>query len=156
MSTSGYRGKNYEQGAKGENRIRDVLEEYAVVESTPGRYPDLLMTINDTKYGVECKTIKSVLTVGEKHRMGCAKISREEMMAMNALPGQDIIPCLIVEIRPRTGRRRPYFYVPWELVQERYVKTSPRMLTLRYYWILDFGLNLRDWLKRQREIMEGM
>lgn len=146
------RKKNFERGAKGEERIRTLLEEFANVYETPGRYPDLLMKLNGTNYGVECKTVKSVHSFNNGHRMGCLKISAQEMAAMNQLTEQDMTPCLIVEIRPtKGGQTKSYFYIPWEKVKEKYARTTPQMLTLRFYDILNMGLNLRAWLQRHME-----
>ena len=153
--SSSYRGKNHALGAKGEERIREILEEYAQVESTGDRYPDLLMTFeNGLTFGVECKTIKSV-NAGNGGRKGNVKISNTEIAGMNALPEREIIPCMICEIRPPRGpQNRYYLFIEWERVRAKYNQKSPVTASLPFYWIHQNGLNLRAWLVRQTQTIE--
>lgn len=140
------RQKNYERGAKGEARIMKRLENIGEVSPSSERYPDAYVKVNGSLYGVECK---SVLGVHSGGRMGSAKISSTEIQGMNALIDQDIIPCLIVEIRPRTGSSRSYFFIPWKKVQEKYSKNTPGQMDISFYWILQNGVNLDSWMYLQ-------
>lgn len=150
-----YRGKNYQRGAKGEERIRKILEDFAQVESSGGLYPDLLMRFeNGLTYGVECKSIKAV-NAGNGGRKGNIKIHHTEISGMNALVGREIIPCLICEIIPPRGRStKSYFFIEWDRVREKYNQNRPMTISLTFYWVLQNGLNLQAWLKRQTQSIE--
>lgn len=150
-----HRGKNFARGTKGEERIREILEEFANVESTGARYPDLLMRFdNGPTYGVECKSIKAV-NAGNDGRKGNVKIHHTEISGMDALLERDIIPCLICEILPPKGpSNKSYFLLEWDRVKEKYNQKKPMTISLTFYWILQEGLNLKAWLKRQTKAIE--
>lgn len=140
-----YRGKNYARGAKAEKRIMDLLEISVEVEKTTSRYPDLLMKIDESTYGIECKSILSFHNGG---RPGSAKITATEIAGMNLLVDQNIIPCLIIEIRPRAGpQSNSYFFVDWNLVREKHSKSKPSQMDIGFHWILNNGVNLQYWLQ---------
>jgi len=106
------REENYQRGAAAEVRIMKKLQTVAEVEQSGKgvRYPDLTMTLNGSTYAVECKSVLSFHDGGE---VGCAKISSTEFTGMNKLEQQGLIPCLIVEIRPRKGTSvKPCFFIP--------------------------------------------
>jgi hypothetical protein len=104
------------------------------------------MKLNGSVYGVECKTILGVHSGG---RMGNAKISSTEMHGMNELVDRGIIPCLVVEIRPKTRGPKSYFFVDWEKVRQKYSRTTPGMISLTFWWILQNGVNLDSWIHLQ-------
>lgn len=143
------REENYKRGAAAEDRIMKQLSTIGEVEqSAKGtRYPDLIMKLNGSIYAIECKSVLSFHDGGEP---GCAKISSTEMNGMNELEKQGMIPCLIVEIRPRSGESfKPCFFIEWADVQEKYKEGSPSQLSLRLYWILEKGQNLNVWLQQK-------
>lgn len=145
------REKNYERGAKAEERISAYIQQHATVECTRSRYPDLLMMIGHQPYGVECKSLVAVNN-GNGGRKGNATISSTEMAGMNALLNQSIIPCLVVEIRPPCGPASySYFFVPWILVDTKYSKRRPAVMALTFYWILQNGQHLGRWLIAAKE-----
>lgn len=147
------REKNYERGAKAEERIKAYIQQWATAESTGKRYPDLLLMIGHQPYGVECKSLVAVNNANGG-RKGNATISSAEMAGMNALVEQGITPCLIVEIRAPCGRAcYSYFFIPWIQVDAKYSKRRPGVMALTFYWILQNGENLGRWLVAAKEGM---
>lgn len=81
--------------------------------------------------------------------MGVAKITSTEMHGMNELIDGEIIPCLIVEIRPKGRGPKSYLFIDWEKVREKYSKTTPGQLSLTFWWILKNGIKLDSWRNSQ-------
>lgn len=145
------REKNYERGSRGEERTKSFIQQYADTVETSSRYPDLLMNLDGKLYGIECKSLAAVNN-GNGGRKGNAILHSTEVAGMNALVEKGIIPCLVVEIRPPSGSSSfSYFFIPWNLVQEKYAKRRPSSLSLTFYWILQNGQNLGVWLLRLKE-----
>lgn len=141
------REENYKRGAKAEERIMEYIQKHgAIAERTNARYPDLLMKIDGHSYGVECKSLAAVNN-GNGGRKGNAIISSQEMAGMNALVEQDLIPCMVVEIRPPSGpASKSYFFIDWSLVNQKYGERRPVYIALTFYWILQHGQHLGYWL----------
>ena len=52
--------------------------------------------------------------------MGSAKISSTEIEGMRELQKLKMIPCMIVEMRPRISKTLSYFVIPCEKIQTKY------------------------------------
>ncbi len=141
---------NYKIGYQAQDRIKKILQELpnALVETgPPNGYPDLVLRCNGVSYGVECKTILGIHAGG---RMGVAKFSSTEVYGIQALHQENHVPCVIVEIRPRS-RSKVYLFIPWERIFNLYSVKQPGQMSLNFWWILENGVPLNHWISQVQE-----
>jgi len=129
-------------GKAGEQRIKKALENLGCsdvqINDDPNGHPDCTFIYREKQFAAECKSMIPFL---DKH-VNCTHLRRTEVVAMQRKIAENYIPCLIVDVRPRSKNISLQYLVEWDLVLEEYNRTSPEIKSLSFYWILENGCRL--------------
>ena len=150
------RMRNFDIGDAGQERIQKKLESFGfTVEPESGnQHYDLMLRISNLTYAIECKSVRPYDQNNGSSRFGLVKLRRAQVNGLQLLALKDIKPALIVELRPRGKSGRAYVLVPWKPIWDKYLKSTPKYLTLSFWWILRNGVNLDWWLINFIEVTE--
>lgn len=135
-------------GERAEKRLAAYLRDrYGCwVNTDNGNNPDLRFGSDKLKHEYACE-VKSVYQTYKNNRFGYAKVTQEQVIIMEKMRSEVIKPIMIAELRSNNHHSMVYMVVDWKKVYMKWAMTTPLLMSLTFFQILQMGINLDFWMK---------